>query len=155
QARCHVPADAGHHGGHRRLCLDRARAEYPALPQQHRSGDPPTGSPLRAGLPAGLKLPASTRRTWRPAAAAPPGRPTPSPITRIHEVTRQIRHHETVWIPMSDGARLAARLWLPEDAERDPVPAILEYIPYRRRDGTRAGDERTHPWLAAQGYACV
>lgn len=68
---------------------------------------------------------------------------------------RKVRNHETVWIPMSDGTRLAARIWMPEDAESDPVPAILEYIPYRRRDGTRDWDERTHPWLAAQGYACV
>ena len=56
---------------------------------------------------------------------------------------------------MSDGRRLAARLWLPVDAERDPVPAILEYIPYRRRDGTRPRDEETHAWVAAQGYACA
>ena len=78
----------------------------------------------------------------------------------MHEVTRpaaprQVDHHEIVWIPMSDGTRLAARLWLPENAESDPVPVILEYIPYRRRDGTRGGDDLTHPWLAAQGYACV
>ena len=78
----------------------------------------------------------------------------------MHEVTRpaaprQVRNLETVWIPMSDGIRLAARIWMPEDAEADPVPAILEYIPYRRRDGTRGWDELTHPWLAAQGYACV
>ncbi len=66
-----------------------------------------------------------------------------------------IRHVETLWIPLSDGTRLAARLWLPEDAERRPVPAILEYIPYRRRDGTRDGDDLTHPYLAGHGYACV
>ena len=30
--------------------------------------------------------------------------------------------------------------------------AILEYIPYRRRDGTRSRDEETHAWFAAQGY---
>ena len=65
------------------------------------------------------------------------------------------RHIETVWIPMSDGIKLAARLWLPKDAERNPVPAILEYIPYRRRDGTRESDDLTHPWLASHGYACV
>ena len=27
-------------------------------------------------------------------------------------------------------------LWLPEGADKKPVPAILEYIPYRKRDGT-------------------
>ena len=56
---------------------------------------------------------------------------------------------------MSDGRKLAGRLWLPEDAEQHPVPAILEYIPYRRRDGTREGDELTHPYLAGHGYACL
>jgi putative CocE/NonD family hydrolase len=68
---------------------------------------------------------------------------------------KAIRHHETIWIPLADGTRLAGRLWIPEDAEMQPVPAILEYIPYRRRDGTRDGDDLTHPYLAAHGYACL
>ena len=67
----------------------------------------------------------------------------------------KVRHIETLWIPMSDGVKLAARAWIPEDAEKNPVPALLEYIPYRRRDGTRDGDDQTHPWLAAHGYACI
>ncbi|MEO1789860.1 MAG: CocE/NonD family hydrolase [Pseudomonadota bacterium] len=62
---------------------------------------------------------------------------------------------ETIWIPMPDGARLAARLWLPAGAENAPVPALLEYIPYRRRDRTRLRDEGMHPHLAANGYACL
>ena len=33
--------------------------------------------------------------------------------------------------------RLAIEEMIPEAAERDPVPAILEYLPYRKRDGTR------------------
>jgi putative CocE/NonD family hydrolase len=66
-----------------------------------------------------------------------------------------IRHIETIWIPMSDGTKLAGRLWLPEDAERNPVPVVMEYIPYRRRDGTRDGDDQTHPYLAQHGYACL
>ena len=68
---------------------------------------------------------------------------------------RNVREIELEWIPMRDGTRLAARLFLPDDAEATPVPAILEYIPYRRRDSTRDGDNLTHPWFAAQGYACV
>ncbi|MEM9206612.1 MAG: CocE/NonD family hydrolase [Pseudomonadota bacterium] len=62
---------------------------------------------------------------------------------------------ETVWIDMPDGARLAARLWIPHGADRQPVPAILEYIPYRRRDRTRLRDESMHPHLARNGYACI
>jgi putative CocE/NonD family hydrolase len=69
--------------------------------------------------------------------------------------TRTVREVELEWIPMPDGTRLAARLFLPHDAEAHPVPAILEYIPYRRRDSTREGDNLTHPWFAQQGYACV
>jgi len=68
---------------------------------------------------------------------------------------REIREIELEWIPMPDGTRLAARIILPKNAEARPVPAILEYIPYRRRDSTRAGDNLTHPWFAAQGYACL
>ena len=62
-----------------------------------------------------------------------------------------VRVVETVWIPLSDGRVLAARLFLPADPA--PVPVILEYIPYRRRDGTRFADDQTHLWFAAHGYA--
>jgi predicted acyl esterase len=58
-----------------------------------------------------------------------------------------------VWIPLSDGARLSARIWLPEDAEDAPVPALLEYIPYRKDDATAARDAVRHPYLAGHGYA--
>ncbi|WP_308366560.1 MULTISPECIES: CocE/NonD family hydrolase [unclassified Microbulbifer] len=73
----------------------------------------------------------------------------------IDPLPRPIRDIEHASIPMSDGTRLAARIWMPENAEADPVPAILEYIPYRRRDNTRARDDIMHPWFAAHGYACV
>lgn len=66
-----------------------------------------------------------------------------------------IREIENTWITLADGTRLAARIWLPEDAEIQPVPAILEYLPYRKRDGTAVRDALTHPWMAGQGYACV
>ena len=72
-----------------------------------------------------------------------------------HDFPRPIREIETLWVPMADGAKLAARVWLPEDAETDPVPVILEAIPYRRRDGTASGDVLTHPWWAGHGYATV
>ena len=58
-------------------------------------------------------------------------------------------------IPLKDGTMLAARIWLPEDAEQNPVPAILEYLPYRKRDGTYERDALTHPYLAGHGYAGV
>lgn len=58
-------------------------------------------------------------------------------------------------IPLPDGTRLSARVWLPVGAAREPVPAILEYLPYRKRDGTVARDELTHPYFASHGYACL
>jgi putative CocE/NonD family hydrolase len=66
-----------------------------------------------------------------------------------------VREVENAWINMPDGARLAARMWLPADADEKPVPAILEYIPYRKRFGTTERDSITHPYLAGHGYACV
>ncbi|MBD1552728.1 CocE/NonD family hydrolase [Pseudomonas typographi] len=64
-----------------------------------------------------------------------------------------MQHQETVWITLADGCRLAARVWLPEAA--DKVPAVLEYLPYRRRDRHRGDDAILHPGLAAAGYAAV
>ncbi|MGY9049885.1 MAG: CocE/NonD family hydrolase, partial [Rhodobacterales bacterium] len=66
---------------------------------------------------------------------------------------RPVRELEHVEIPMPDGTRLAARIWMPEDGA--PVPAILEYIPYRKNDKTLERDHARAPWLAAQGYAYV
>ncbi|MEX2650260.1 MAG: CocE/NonD family hydrolase [Alphaproteobacteria bacterium] len=67
----------------------------------------------------------------------------------------RVREIELEWIPLKDGTRLAVRLWLPENAEQDPVPAILEYVPYRRRDSYRERDNYTHSWFAENGYACL
>ncbi len=71
------------------------------------------------------------------------------------EFPRPTRTIPNTFIPLADGTQLAARIWLPEDAEADPVPAILEYIPYRKDDGTAARDALMHPWWAGHGYANV
>ena len=76
-------------------------------------------------------------------------------MTVVGQFPRVVREIENAWITLADGCRLAARIWLPADAEADPVPAILEYIPYRKRDGTAVRDELTHPYFAGHGYACV
>ncbi len=68
---------------------------------------------------------------------------------------RQIKVLRDVFIPLKDGTKLAAQIWLPVDAEKDPVPAILEYLPYRKRDGTSERDAVTHPYYAGFGYAGV
>ena len=62
---------------------------------------------------------------------------------------------EDMGITMPDGTRLSARVWMPADAATRPVPAVLEYIPYRKRDGTLPRDELMHPYVAGHGYACV
>ena len=67
----------------------------------------------------------------------------------------RIREIENLWIPMADGVRLAARVWLPEDAEADPVPVVLEYIPYRKRDRHAIEDRTIHRYFAGHGYAAV
>jgi len=71
------------------------------------------------------------------------------------KLPRRVRELEHVWIPMSDGVRLAARIWLPVDAEADPVPAVLEYIPYRKRDMRADVDSMNHRYFAGHGYAGV
>ena len=58
-----------------------------------------------------------------------------------------------IWIDLADKRRLAARLWRPKTAA--PAPAILEYLPYRKRDGTAPRDATTHPVFAAAGYVCI
>src|SRR5688572_22581540 len=72
--------------------------------------------------------------------------------TEFPHKTRVIEHAP---IELSDGVTLSAMIWLPVDAEENPVPAILEYLPYRKRDGTTERDALTHPYLAGHGYACV
>lgn len=62
---------------------------------------------------------------------------------------------ENVWIPLADGTRLGAKIWLPTDAASKPVPAIVCYVPYRKRDGTVRRDERMFPYFAAHGYASI
>ncbi|MFJ4875244.1 CocE/NonD family hydrolase [Streptomyces sp. NPDC088745] len=60
---------------------------------------------------------------------------------------------EDVTVPLADGTRLYARIWRPVTEE--PVPAILEYLPYRLSDWTAPRDWQRHPWYAGHGYASV
>jgi putative CocE/NonD family hydrolase len=72
-----------------------------------------------------------------------------------HDFPRPVREIENLWIPLPDGARLAARVWLPADAEDAPVPALLEYLPYRKSDGTTLRDSLRAPYYAGYGYAVL
>lgn len=73
----------------------------------------------------------------------------------ISEFPHRIVEYPDMGIVMRDGCRLSARVWMPADAGENPVPAILEHLPYRKRDGTAARDELTHPYFAGHGYACI
>ena len=66
-----------------------------------------------------------------------------------------IEVHEHITIPMRDGIGLSAKIWMPKNAPEKPVPAILEYIPYRKRDFTAWRDSTMHPYFAGHGYACL
>jgi len=60
------------------------------------------------------------------------------------------------WIPMKDGVRLAATLYMPDGANPgERFPALLEYLPYRKDDGTAAGDYPKHTYFAKRGYVSV
>jgi hypothetical protein len=66
-----------------------------------------------------------------------------------------VREIENSWIPMPDGVKLAARIWVPRGAEQRRVPAIFNYCPYFARFFTRPDDDARFPYYAAHGYACV
>ena len=60
---------------------------------------------------------------------------------------------EQAWIPMKDGVHLAATLYMPDGARPgEKFPALLEYLPYRKDDGTAAGDYPKHAYFARRGY---
>jgi len=63
---------------------------------------------------------------------------------------------ERQWIPMPDGIRLAATLYLPDGAKaNEKFPALLEYLPYRKDDSTAARDYPIHSYFARRGYVSV
>ncbi|MBI1494785.1 CocE/NonD family hydrolase [Halocynthiibacter styelae] len=56
-------------------------------------------------------------------------------------------------IALPDGTRLSAQVWMPDGP--GPFPAILEYLPYRKSDGTAARDHGMHLAFAQQGYVSI
>ena len=70
----------------------------------------------------------------------------------VEDPVEVIRH---TWIPLSDGTRLSARIWLPAGLQDERVPAVLEYIPYRKNDWYARSDSMIHPYFAAHGYAAI
>ncbi|WP_031468133.1 CocE/NonD family hydrolase [Sciscionella sediminilitoris] len=76
-------------------------------------------------------------------------------MREVTELPHAVHEEQQVRIPLADGTRLSGRIWRPVDAEEHPVPAILEFIPYRARDLTAVRDSVHHPYLAGHGYAGV
>ena len=62
-----------------------------------------------------------------------------------------VRVVENDWIETPEGVRLAVSLWLPDVTE--PVPVVLESIPYRKRDSTRSYGSWWGRKLAERGVA--
>jgi uncharacterized protein len=56
-------------------------------------------------------------------------------------------------IPVRDGTELAVTLYLPPQPGGGPVPALLEYLPYRKDDAMLARDYELYAYLATHGYA--
>ena len=73
----------------------------------------------------------------------------------VEKLPQSIRVVENIFIPLKDGSMVAAKLWIPEGADKNPVPVIMEYIPYRKRDFTSRRDAQTHAYLAGHGYASI
>jgi len=99
---------------------------------------------------------AHSRRTVLAGLAAQPllaALPAFGATAQAAPATHTVRMVEPVWIPVGDGLKLAARLWLPEDADQRPVPVVFEYIPYRTHDSYRPFDDHWGRQLAARGVA--
>ncbi|MGH9169423.1 MAG: CocE/NonD family hydrolase [Acidimicrobiales bacterium] len=91
---------------------------------------------------------ASTAATAPEASGEPGGTGSERPERRVVTLC-------DVQIKLRDGTVLAARLWLPDDAESKPVPAILDFLPYRQGDLMAVRDSGIYPWFAARGYGCA
>ena len=77
----------------------------------------------------------------------------PDDVRVVTDFEHEVERIPNTWITLGDGTRLAARIWRPVTDE--PVPAILEYLPYRKGDLMAARDEPLGTWFAGHGYAWV
>ena len=61
-----------------------------------------------------------------------------------------VRLIKNVQIPMRDGVHLGADLYVPDRDDGEPLPVVMEYIPYRK-DEVAPGD-RFYSYFPAHGY---
>ena len=76
-------------------------------------------------------------------------------LHRRVEFPHAVEVRPSIKIPLADGCWLHARAWIPETAKNSPVPALVEYAPFRHRDFTAPRDALIHPWFAGHGYASL
>jgi len=78
-------------------------------------------------------------------ALAVAGVPPSTPTYDVHIVK--------TFIPMKDGVRLAVTLYMPDGhGAKQRFPALLEYLPYRKDDGTVVRDYGNHAYFAKRGF---
>jgi putative CocE/NonD family hydrolase len=71
----------------------------------------------------------------------------PAPSAPTYEVELRAS-----WIPMPDGVRLAADLWMPASGRPgERFPVLLEYLPYRKHEG-RGERYGLYSWFVRRGY---
>jgi predicted acyl esterase len=74
---------------------------------------------------------------------------------RLPNITHEGIEIKEVWIPMPDGVRLAASLFMPADREATAkFPVLLEYLPYRK-DESRKGRFALFSYFVSRGYVAA
>ena len=102
---------------------------------------------VRAFLTACVLL--SAQAAAVPAVGADTDTTSPTPARSINHGVRLVK----TYIPMPDGVRLAATLYMPADLRAGQrVPALLEYLPYRKDDDDAIVDYGNHAYFARHGY---
>jgi len=72
--------------------------------------------------------------------------------SRVPDVTYEGIEIKEVWIPMPDGVRLAASLFMPADRKATAkFPVLLEYLPYRK-DESRKDRFALFSYFVSRGY---
>jgi len=75
--------------------------------------------------------------------------------SRLPDITHEGIDINEVWIPMPDGIRLAASLFMPTDREATAkFPVLLEYLPYRK-DESRNSRFQLFSYFIKRGYIVV
>src|SRR5262245_43330794 len=101
---------------------------------------------LGAALPLSLVLPGCTDRHREPALTGHASHSLPA-RDRVPDPENVFF---SVQLPGKTPIRLAGHFWFNAEARKSGTrcPAIVEFVPYRRRDGTLIADSKMYPWFA-------